>query len=182
MSTPNRSAVAHHSCQICRTWRKIAFSTPVLWRAVSEFLPRGFFNPKEVETELHWLKTSLARSGSCSLSIDLVPASPIEHPEPLPFVHTIASHCVRWEHLTLFVSASQLRSMRVSPLSSLRSLSILLYKSVDDTAPHFTAFLTAPLLRKVLLLHYENVYHAIMPSLCRSQPERSMTLSLVLFD
>ncbi|KAJ6457789.1 hypothetical protein C8R47DRAFT_169699 [Mycena vitilis] len=53
------------SCQICRKWRDIAFSTPALWRAISLPLRK----PERLKQAL--LEASLKHSGSCLLSIDL---------------------------------------------------------------------------------------------------------------
>ncbi|KAJ7915171.1 hypothetical protein B0H13DRAFT_2000688 [Mycena leptocephala] len=125
-------------CQVCRTWREIALSTPALWRAVRVFLFNG--DKRKIEAGFRALETSLMRSGSCPLSIELVSGPFIEKELP-PFIRSIAAH---W------------------PLLSLRSLTIGLWASKDDSALP-AIFHTAPLLRKVALQRYKSTHHAIIP-------------------
>ncbi|KAJ7856793.1 hypothetical protein B0H13DRAFT_2576342 [Mycena leptocephala] len=145
-------------CQVCRTWREIALSTPALWRAVRVFLFNG--DKRKIEAGFRALETSLMRSGSCPLSIELVSGPFIEKELP-PFIRSIAAHCARWENLKLFAFLDHLHSIE-GPLLSLRSLTIGLWASKDDSALP-AIFHTAPLLRKVALQRYKSTHHAIIP-------------------
>ncbi|KAJ7639715.1 hypothetical protein DFH06DRAFT_640828 [Mycena polygramma] len=144
-------------CQICRAWREIALSTPALWRAVGVSIS-NFVGPEKSNRELRWLETSLTRSGSCPLSIKLVPGL-IDTQALAPFIKAIAPHCARWEHLKLWPgSRSELYAIE-GPLSSLRSLTIGGLGQSDDLA----LLHTAPLLRKVAVQFYDDWYLAIVP-------------------
>jgi hypothetical protein len=145
-------------CQVCRTWREIALSTPALWRAVRVFLFNG--DKRKIEAGFRALETSLMRSGSCPLSIELVAGLFIKQELP-PFIQSIAAHCARWENLKLFAFLDHLHYIE-GPLLSLRSLTIGLWASADGSMLP-TIFCTAPLLRKVALQRYNSTYHAIIP-------------------
>ncbi|KAJ6457796.1 hypothetical protein C8R47DRAFT_169743 [Mycena vitilis] len=144
-------------CKICRAWREIALSTPALWRAVGVTI-LNFVAPEKVESELGWLETSLTRSGSCPLSIKLVPGL-IDTQALAPFIRAIAPHFARWEHLKLWPgSSSELYAIK-GPLPLLRSLTIGGLGKSDDLA----LLHTAPLLRKVAVQFYDDLYLAIVP-------------------
>ncbi|KAJ6545249.1 hypothetical protein B0H19DRAFT_281700 [Mycena capillaripes] len=107
------------------------------------------------------MKTSLARSGFCPLSISLEckPCIRLD-----PFIHAIAAHCQRLEHLRMLAEFHLLFSFR-SPLLWLRSLRLGL-RWTRDPGEYLlppTVFLAAPLLRKVALQKYEHEHRAILP-------------------
>ncbi|KAJ6545269.1 hypothetical protein B0H19DRAFT_282018 [Mycena capillaripes] len=144
---------------VCRIWRTIALSTPTLWCAVDAFLPLS--RPASIEGELHIMKNSLARSGFCPLSISLE-CRPYVRLDP--FIHAIAAHCQRLEHLRMLAEFHHLFSFR-SPLLWLRSLRLGLQwtRDPDEYLLPPTVFLAAPLLRKVALQKYEHGHRAILP-------------------
>ncbi|KAJ7130357.1 hypothetical protein C8R44DRAFT_775413 [Mycena epipterygia] len=149
-------------CQICRKWREIGFSTPALWRAV-KFTLSWRDKPKH-DQALHLLETYLKRSGSCPLSIDLI-SEIRDASKKLVFLQPLTSHRARWEHMRLlrFASIGWLRSIE-GPLPFLRSLMIMgYYEVVEDGEAATLAFHQAPLLQKVALGHYCNVFTAIIP-------------------
>ncbi|KAJ7262412.1 hypothetical protein C8J57DRAFT_1563611 [Mycena rebaudengoi] len=77
--------------QICRTWREIALSTPLLWQAIELRLPT-----KSPTMALDLLRTWVSRSKNCTLSISLQ-CSP-EHLEA-DFIQAIIPHSEHWEHI-----------------------------------------------------------------------------------
>ncbi|KAJ7704548.1 hypothetical protein B0H17DRAFT_1193755 [Mycena rosella] len=81
--------------QVCRKWRDIALSTPELWRAVRLTLNKK----RRREQQLRLLETSLERSGSCRLSIELCFKSNDADSGTweLPFLQTIARHLLTVE-------------------------------------------------------------------------------------
>ncbi|KAF7343063.1 F-box domain-containing protein [Mycena venus] len=145
--------------QICRQWRVIAISTPALWRAVMVDLRTGREN--RVDTELHLLKTSLSRSGSCPLSIALESAPTVKLE---PFLEAISAHRARWEYLKLDTCFTYLTSIK-GPLPTLRSLTLALFNPqvVEQNERISSVFLTASRLRKVALLNYGVMYRTILP-------------------
>ncbi|KAJ7766312.1 hypothetical protein DFH07DRAFT_351332 [Mycena maculata] len=138
--------------QICRKWREIALSTPALWRGITMDL-----NPfSDFRRALGLLDTSLARSGSCALSIRLE-CTGVAPKEVAPFVDAISSACARWGHLALCTPRRSFRAI-VGLLPLLRSLSIMsltqFSRALEDTPTATRAFHTAPLLHKVTLQYH----------------------------
>jgi len=129
--------------QICGRWREIALETPMLWRAISLSLYAILFHRQ------HPILDFLGRSGCCPLSIqsdngDLV--------APVPEVFAaVVPHRARWEHLHLYLSPQQLRTID-GPMPLLRYL----YLSLDDEPDPvgIVAFREMPLLRSVILTAY----------------------------
>ncbi|KAJ7201162.1 hypothetical protein GGX14DRAFT_659384 [Mycena pura] len=85
---------------ICRQWKEIAMSTPLLWRAI--MIP--FLHDKSCARDLiFFVETWLRRSGSCPLSIDIK--------EPIGFDRTFLEevigafvpHRMRWQYLSLYL-------------------------------------------------------------------------------
>ncbi|KAJ7612331.1 hypothetical protein DFH06DRAFT_152013 [Mycena polygramma] len=87
----------HLLCQICRKWRDIALTTPALWRAVSLTLRA----PDRLEQAVCLLESSLARSGSRLLSIELKDNSTVDMSQ---FCRIIADYRARCEHLALSIN------------------------------------------------------------------------------
>ncbi|KAJ7021156.1 hypothetical protein C8F04DRAFT_1141707 [Mycena alexandri] len=141
--------------QICRTWREIALSTPRLWRAV-DMSPSSTSTLKQ---QLHLTKLTLARSGSCLLSIS-IKATEGQTPS---IVEVLAPHCGRWEHLKLGVPALSQLHRHSLPLPSLRSLTVprALRGYPENDGPN--AFVAAPLLHKVVLNEYFTPWGSILP-------------------
>ncbi|KAJ7127873.1 hypothetical protein C8R44DRAFT_733283 [Mycena epipterygia] len=88
--------------QICRKWRQIALSTPVLWRAIALTFPED--DPPEPRIQL--LATWLNRSGSFPLSIKVDDQFKVTKQNQL--VRTIVPHCARWEYLALTLPMADL--------------------------------------------------------------------------
>ncbi|KAJ7720928.1 hypothetical protein B0H16DRAFT_1792211 [Mycena metata] len=145
-------------CQICRLWREIAFSTPSLWRTVTIFLrPGGSVQNYDVD-HAH-IEASLQRSGSCPLSVQLE----YTQSDTSSLIQLIIAHRTRWEHLKLFVSARNLPAI-IGPFPLLRTLttSVWIPRPHDETYRPPT-FHTAPLLRRVAIDHYKDIFLSMFP-------------------
>ncbi|KAJ7704609.1 hypothetical protein B0H17DRAFT_1175666 [Mycena rosella] len=144
--------------QICRKWRDIALSTPELWRAVRLTLSKK----RRLEQQLHLLESSLERSGSGRLSIELCLKSGDADSDTweLPFLQAITRHCARWEHLKLHTSPKSLSSIG-GPLPLLRRFRIGVYSYVRKSST--SAFLMAPLLSTVHMHTYHYSLFSILP-------------------
>ncbi|KAJ7018279.1 hypothetical protein C8F04DRAFT_1328405 [Mycena alexandri] len=101
---------------------------------------------------------SLARSGSCSLSVELISERPGWRGLD-PFVDLITTYSNRLEHLKLRSSPSLLRLINGS-LVSLRCLTLCTWKEPNNE-PHLQ--LSAPLLQKVAIQHYHTGLRALIP-------------------
>ncbi|KAJ7700315.1 hypothetical protein B0H17DRAFT_1128738 [Mycena rosella] len=147
--------------QICRKWRDIALSTPELWRAVRLTLNKK----RRLAQQLHLLESSLERSGSGRLSIELCLKSGDADTEiwELPFLQTITRYCARWEHLKLYISPKSLSSIE-GPLPLLRRFRIGVYSHVRKSST--PAFLMAPLLSTV---HMHTCHYSLFSILPWSQ-------------
>ncbi|KAJ7766846.1 hypothetical protein B0H16DRAFT_1791360 [Mycena metata] len=150
------SEIFVHFIPVCRPWREIAFSTPRLWRAVQ----MSVYSKTTLDGQLNRVESSLARSGSCLLSIQLSSQSYGDH---IPLLELLAPHCERLQHLKLCVSA--LRNLHWDslkrPLLSLRSLVVSEAVFTEDCSP--TVLLSAPLLNKVALGWYHDHWRSILP-------------------
>ncbi|KAJ6589333.1 hypothetical protein B0H19DRAFT_1103617 [Mycena capillaripes] len=138
---------------ICRKWRAIALSTPMLWRAICFALSR-----KRTSQELELLlpcrleafEAWLGRSGSCPLSVEL--HEDVASKALARFVLAILPHLAHTEHLKLSCgvhpSESPLDIEYSLPL--LRHLEFRCLNVAACSAP-VTSFLKAPGLRSVIL-------------------------------
>ncbi|KAJ7207945.1 hypothetical protein GGX14DRAFT_543509 [Mycena pura] len=112
--------------QICRRWREIALSTPILWRAVSLETARA----RQAPSIAAWL----SKSGSFPLSIHATSKYEWVADELLD---AILPYRARWEHIRLHLPESALASisgrmpllrqveLAVSPIGSLKSIAWL---------------------------------------------------------
>ncbi|KAJ7507099.1 hypothetical protein B0H11DRAFT_1849617 [Mycena galericulata] len=150
--------------QICRKWREIALSTPALWRRVAVSLR----SLKRRDQKLILLKTFLARSGSCPLSVSLRSGISNDSERLMaPFLESIMSHSPRWEHVKLpIMSPLSLRYLE-GPLDFLRSLNFPSPIRIDPSHPDDSAitlaFHAAPLLDSVNLRTFSPFYYPILP-------------------
>ncbi|KAJ7493154.1 hypothetical protein B0H11DRAFT_2005143 [Mycena galericulata] len=128
---------------ICRKWREIAVSTPVLWRSISIPPAQG---RKNVASRFNLLETWLGRSGSCPLSLDM---RSTEASEVAQFTQAIVVHCIRWQYLRLFIPQELLSSVK-GEMPLLRDLRIGLIPDNEVSAP-ISVFHEAPQLRKLTL-------------------------------
>ncbi|KAF7334556.1 hypothetical protein MVEN_02285500 [Mycena venus] len=133
--------------RVCRHWRAIALSTPALWSSLS----LAVSDPDAVQTEkLDLLRTWLARSGNCPLSLSLT--GPTTSDFFTQFIETAVAHCTRWAHLDLLIPFDSLHLLQDHPMPLLRDLTIGptdLRHDVDFTLPLFID--NAPQLRHVVL-------------------------------
>ncbi|KAJ7742547.1 hypothetical protein B0H16DRAFT_1890215 [Mycena metata] len=144
--------------QICRLWRQIAFSTPSLWRTFKLFLRPGG-SVQRYEADHTHTETSLQRSGSCPLSVE------VEHAQyNTPSVlHLVLAHRTRWEHLKLFVSVRNLPVI-IGPFPLLRTLTTTVWVGgLHDETYRPATFHSAPLLRRVAIDNYKNIFLSMLP-------------------
>ncbi|KAJ6511164.1 hypothetical protein C8R45DRAFT_966256 [Mycena sanguinolenta] len=132
-------------CQVCRHWRDIALSTPALWKNISIAVQ----DPDDCQSQkLELLKTWIARSGNCPLSLNLT--GPSTSPVLTQFIETIVTHCNRWENLEVLIPFDSLNLLK-GDMPLLRDLTfgpIDLRHDVHSALPLFEA---APALRHLTL-------------------------------
>ncbi|KAF8211703.1 hypothetical protein K438DRAFT_56170 [Mycena galopus ATCC 62051] len=128
--------------QICRTWRKVALSTPALWRAID--LTDGRIPHERLE---QLSDICLRRSGCCPLSLKLDGNT---SPEMLP---AVVAQRARWEHLTIQIRQSALLMIAMDgPLPLLHHLDLTV---TEVTFPMFALHdHQVPRLRSVVLDRY----------------------------
>ncbi|KAF7361063.1 F-box domain-containing protein [Mycena sanguinolenta] len=147
--------------QVCRKWRDIALSTPMLWRAPS-FVLSSLWSPRglclALERGLKLFEAWLTRSGSCPLSIQLKDArssAALTHVSLNRFAEIIIRHLHHVEHIDLSASdkvdLSQLASVSAVSLMPLLRVLKLGSWSTEDSFP-VARFLNAPLLRSVHII------------------------------
>ncbi|KAJ7728478.1 hypothetical protein B0H16DRAFT_1263867, partial [Mycena metata] len=141
-------------CGICRPWRQVALSTPVLWRAL-EIELRDHEDPKALADKLDLMDAWLLRSGDCSLSLRIhhYSASFALRPPPpsLPeFYQTLVRHRRQWEHLDLVMSFRHL-SIIQGDMPRLRHLIFGPNDNPIEDAPTPDLFNRSPQLVNVIL-------------------------------
>ncbi|KAJ7181560.1 hypothetical protein C8R43DRAFT_941395 [Mycena crocata] len=119
---------------ICRQWRHISFSIPTLWRAISLYIE----HPDNREANI--VKSWLARSGSCPLSIRLIGEY---HLPLLECILAIIPHRARWEYLHVSGPDPDDITLLAGPTPLLRQLKLY----TEGLFSHPIAFDEAPLLR-----------------------------------
>ncbi|KAJ7484035.1 hypothetical protein B0H11DRAFT_2416299 [Mycena galericulata] len=104
-------------CRICRQWRDVAMSTPVLWKAfrLNLNLPRLY------EHHLHLLELWLQRSGGCPLSIELSCDCRMLDDFTISFVKAIVHHARRWEEIHLILPQNEFHRI-AGPMPLLRNV------------------------------------------------------------
>ncbi|KAJ7484040.1 hypothetical protein B0H11DRAFT_2416307, partial [Mycena galericulata] len=90
-------------CRICRQWRYVALSTPVLWNALR--LDLNF--PRLYEEQLHLLELWLQRSGGSPLSLELLHNRRSTNDSTASFVKAIVHHAHRWEEIHLILPQNE---------------------------------------------------------------------------
>jgi hypothetical protein len=85
-------------CQICRQWRRVALSTPTLWRAIE-------LDITSTGNRLELLDSWLSRSGDCPLSLSLAgsDSNSIADVTSAGFLQAAVLHCRRWEYITILM-------------------------------------------------------------------------------
>lgn len=124
---------------ICRKWRNIAFSTPVLWRALAVAMDQP-----NLGRQLHLLETWLTRSGSCPLSISLEDDGDdgeVGLMDINKFLQTVFVHRARLEYLELSVPLGDSNIHLIQQqMPLLCSLGISLQRfDVEQETPAFNA-------------------------------------------
>ncbi|KAJ7711516.1 hypothetical protein B0H16DRAFT_598484 [Mycena metata] len=144
--------------QLCRLWREIAFSTPSLWRTFIISLRLGG-SVQNHDADHAQIETYLQRSGSCPLSVQLQ----YTRSDTPSLFQLIIAHRARWEHLKLFVSARNLPAI-IGPFPLLRTLTTNVWvPSPHDEVYRPATFPTAPLLRRVAIGNYEDIFLGMLP-------------------
>ncbi|KAJ7178166.1 hypothetical protein C8R46DRAFT_1076023 [Mycena filopes] len=143
---------------ICRLWRRIALSTPSLWRTFKIILRTNDSGRADDANQVRvaeWLR----RSGSCALSVEL---EYLRREPPLIF-QTIMAHRHRWQHLKLFPSMPNFPAI-IGPFPLLRTLTLTTWLLTPEHAMYRSpAFRYAPLLRRVAIDSYEEVFRDMLP-------------------
>ncbi|KAK7050306.1 F-box domain-containing protein [Favolaschia claudopus] len=141
-------------CQICRSWRAVALSTPPLWRAMKADLWSGDSDSK-ISKQLELFKLYLKRSGSCPLSVNLSHARKVTHRLVPQFLRALAAHTTRWEHIDLLMPFEYMYLFLGRDMPLLRSLTF-----GPSNYPHgrglprlSTLFDSAPQLTHLILTH-----------------------------
>ncbi|KAJ7720946.1 hypothetical protein B0H16DRAFT_1792254, partial [Mycena metata] len=143
---------------IFRLWRDIALSTPRLWRTFKLVLLANDSRQSDQDDQVR-VEAALRRSGSCPLSVEL----DYFRLEVTPLLETIIAHRARWQHPKLFVPMRNLAAID-GPFPLLRSLTTSPWTlSADDERHRSTAFRASPLLHRVALDQYEDVYREMLP-------------------
>ncbi|KAJ6589152.1 hypothetical protein B0H19DRAFT_1058201 [Mycena capillaripes] len=141
-------------CQICRHWRAIAVSTPVLWRAIRMDGANYRDSEEMLTAQLELVETWLSRSGDCTLSLSLTEFSPNSVFLPR-FLETVALHCQRWEYVVLHNTPIEHLHLLRDEMPLLRNLTLdhglLLSGNVQDPVE---VFLRAPRLKSVTTPQY----------------------------
>ncbi|KAJ7716283.1 hypothetical protein B0H16DRAFT_459619 [Mycena metata] len=105
------------------------------------------------------MEAALRRSRSCPLSVELR----CYRLETTPLFETIIAHRARWQHLRLFVLVANLAAIE-GPFPLLRSLTTTVWIStIEDARRRSTAFRASPLLHRVAIAQYEEVFHDMLP-------------------
>ncbi|KAJ7322842.1 hypothetical protein DFH08DRAFT_888033 [Mycena albidolilacea] len=134
---------------ICRRWREVALSTPMLWRAVS--LPDCDQYVVRPQLEL-WM----SRSGCLPLSIDM---EEIENTLDESCLELLALHCARWEYVTLDVYSESEVLIIQDPMPLLRQFEIRVQTPCLAPRRRALRFCEVPRLRSVTL--WDGISHPI---------------------
>ncbi|KAJ7890259.1 hypothetical protein B0H13DRAFT_1719999 [Mycena leptocephala] len=140
-------------CRICQQWRKIAISTPALWRAIPiDIIPQD--DSKTLSKKLELLETWLKRSGSCPLSLKL---TQIMYPTPQHLVPQLLqaamAHCQRWEHVAILMPFEQLHLIE-GEMPLLKHLTFGPSNFPHGDPDTVTLFDQAPQLTRVILANF----------------------------
>ncbi|KAJ7659335.1 hypothetical protein DFH06DRAFT_439466 [Mycena polygramma] len=147
--------------QICHRWREIAWSTPVLWRAISiRFAPFSMGRDSLLPLLEGWMTRAASLPLSISLSLDDDDdddgdTSDSEEEEDdtefrVQLIQVLVNQCARWEHVKLIgiVLDEELKLVEGFPMPMLRSLELLSFPGDGDL---LTIIKEVPLLRNVTL-------------------------------
>ncbi|KAK7056472.1 hypothetical protein VNI00_003027 [Paramarasmius palmivorus] len=114
--------------QVCRSWRRVATTTPLLWRTIRIEIPAPSSSAQRKRAMAHRLTIALSRSRDLPLHIELKSFYPIAPDDLLLF--TLCSHSSRWEQLRFsFRFVDSLEDV-VHAVSSLVKSNVHLLRSV----------------------------------------------------
>ncbi|KAJ7458771.1 hypothetical protein B0H11DRAFT_184017 [Mycena galericulata] len=144
-------------CRICRQWRDVALSTPVLWNA----LRLDLVFPRLYEQQLHLLELWLQRSGGCPLSLELSCYCGIPDDS---FVKAIVHHAHRWEDIHLILPQNEFHHI-TGPMPLLRNVFVGLtnYREPELSVAPVALFAQAPKLKDVTLHSTFNPFSITLP-------------------
>ncbi|KAJ7711667.1 hypothetical protein B0H16DRAFT_1900517, partial [Mycena metata] len=129
-----------------------------LWRIFKLVLPARDSKRSDQADHVR-LEAALRRSRSCPLSVELR----CYRLETTPLFETIIAHRARWQHLRLFVLVANLAAIE-GPFPLLRSLTTTVWIStIEDARRRSMAFRASPLLHRVAIAQYEEVFHDMLP-------------------
>ncbi|KAJ7166340.1 hypothetical protein C8R43DRAFT_1232390 [Mycena crocata] len=162
---------------VCAHWRQIACTTPQLWTGA---LPINFKKAFS-DTYLSMAKTFLERSAPFPIPMTL----DVESRGVAPLINSLFSSAPRWRSLQLHdYFSARFRQMAPNTLANLESIDVKIYGPAGYAAP-VTAFLTAPLLRRVNLQAAQSTSHLPMPwaqlthvTLSETSPQLSLDILL----
>ncbi|KAJ6559749.1 hypothetical protein B0H19DRAFT_1145730 [Mycena capillaripes] len=140
-------------CQICRSWRAVALTTPCLWASLHIAVPAPSKLPQITERITAWLQ----RSGSLPLDISLAYSCTADPEADItPLMAALLAVSRRWRNIHLaLTSYSHLATLSSEDAPSLQSIAIRDSDSKErlrwvDPTGHLT-FLATPSLRRVQL-------------------------------
>ncbi|KAJ7470014.1 hypothetical protein B0H11DRAFT_1388969 [Mycena galericulata] len=147
-------------CRICRQWRDVALSTPILWSA----LQLDLNIPRLYEQQLHLLELWLQRSGGCPLSLDFSRQFRGAGDSTASFVKAIVRHAHRWEVIRLILPRSDLQHI-TGPMPFLRNVFVgpTDYDGRGPGIAPVVLFSQAPKLKDVVLYWTFNPFSITLP-------------------
>ncbi|KAJ6566856.1 hypothetical protein B0H19DRAFT_1138746 [Mycena capillaripes] len=137
-------------CQICKSWRTVALTTPRLWASVHIVIPTESKLPRLANTVSAWLR----RSGTVPLDISLVYSHTSESScNDSPVVSALVAVSRRWRNIRLVVrNYADLEPLSAEDVPLLQSISIQDgYTRLWDSFPRRLSFLATKSLRSVEL-------------------------------
>jgi len=129
---------------ICRTWRKIALSTPQLWNMIYLYMKRVH----DMDATGQLVDTWLSRSGQCPLTLWL--DSEYEYntlPSSSRLLAAFATYAIRFVDIRLHLSSKSFPSLGKLVFPRLTSLDLRIHDTFEDNSQPITLFSVAPLLR-----------------------------------
>ncbi|KAF7325484.1 F-box domain-containing protein [Mycena kentingensis (nom. inval.)] len=126
--------------QVCGHWRRVAHSTPALWRAI-DFLSRGWYGSHRVPSHTAMLERAeawLAASRALPVSLVLLygPSQSIRE----RLVSLLVASSSRWEYLALslpWATDAELHTLTAAPAPQVRAIDLRLMRGATAAFPLF---------------------------------------------